>query len=60
MMVGLLGLLGILSGSDGGAYSPLVMISGISFSGTGFLYPLWCLQLGRSILSKRDPRSLKA
>ena len=45
MMVGLLGLYGILSGSDSGAYSPLVMISGISFLGTGLLYPLWCLQL---------------
>ena len=60
MMVGLLGLYGILSGSDGGAYSPLVMISGISFLGTGLLYPLWCLQLGRLILSKRDARSLTA
>jgi len=60
MMVGLLGLYGILSGSDGEGYSPLVMVSGISFLGTGILYPLWCLQLGRSILSQRDAHSLKA
>ena len=60
MMVGLLGLYGILSGSDGEGYSPLVMVSGLSFLGTGILYPLWCLQLGRSILSQRDATSLKA
>ena len=58
MMVGLLGTYGILSGSDGGEYSPLVMISGISYLGTGILYPLWCLRLGRSVLSKRDDRLL--
>ena len=58
MMVGLLGLYGIFSGSDGGEYPPLVMISGISYLGTGILYPLWCLRLGRSILSKRDDRLL--
>jgi len=60
MMVGLLGLYGILSGSDGEGHSPLVMFSGISFLGTGILYPLWCLQLGRSIVSQQDARSLKA
>ena len=54
MMVGLLGLYGILSGSDGGEYPPLVLISGISYLGTGLLYPLWCLRLGRSILSQPD------
>jgi len=60
MMVGLLGLYGILSGSDGEGYSPLVMLSGISFLGTGILYPLWCLRLGRSILSQQAARSLQA
>ena len=60
MMVGLLGLSGILSGSDGEGYSTLVLLSGISFLGTGILYPLWCLLLGRSILSQWDARSRKA
>lgn len=60
MMLGLLGLYGILSGSDGEEYAPLVMVSGISFLGTGILYPLWCLQLGRSILSQQDAPSLRA
>jgi hypothetical protein len=54
MMVGLLGLYGILAGLDGGGYSPLMMITGISFLGIGVLYPIWCLQLGGWILSKRE------
>ena len=53
MMVGLLGLYGILMGLDGDDYSPLLMVTGISFLGTGLLYPLWCLRLGRWILSKQ-------
>ena len=53
MMVGLLGLYGILLGLDGSDYSPLLMVTGISFLGIGILYPLWCLRLGRWILSSR-------
>ena len=53
MMVGLLGLVGILSGSDGGEYSPLIMINGISYLGIAILYPIWGILLGRWILSKR-------
>jgi len=52
MMIGLLGLYGVLLGLDGDDYSPLIMGAGISFLGTGILYPLWCLLLGRWILSK--------
>ena len=51
MMIGLLGLYGILLGLDGDDYSPLIMVAGISFLGTGILYPIWCLLLGRWILS---------
>jgi hypothetical protein len=52
MMVGLLGLVGILSGSDGSEYSPLIMITGISYLGIAILYPVWGIQLGRWILSQ--------
>lgn len=52
MILGLLGLYGILSGSDGSDYSPLVMIAGLSFLGTGILYPIWALCLGRWILTQ--------
>jgi len=51
MMVGLLGLYGILLGLDGSDYSPLMLFTGISFLGIGIFYPIWCLLLGRWILS---------
>ena len=51
MMVGLLGLYGILLGLDGSDYSPLLMITGLSYFGIGILYPVWCLRLGYWILS---------
>jgi hypothetical protein len=52
MMVGFLGLYGILSGSDGDDYSPLIMTTGVSFLGIGFFYPAWCVRLGSWILSE--------
>jgi hypothetical protein len=58
MMVGLLGLAGILAGSDGNDTSPLVMVSGLSYLGTGILYPVWCLLVGRWILSRSVQSSL--
>jgi hypothetical protein len=54
MMIGLLGLYGILLGMDGEDYSPLLLTTGISFLGTGFLYPAWCLRLGHWILSEQN------
>ena len=54
MMVGLLGLYGILSGSDGNEFSPLMLVTGISFLGTGILYPTWGLRQGHWILSKQN------
>ena len=54
MMVGLLGLYGILLGLDGSDFSPLMMLSGISFLGTGILYPIWGLRQGHWILSKQN------
>jgi hypothetical protein len=56
MMVGLLGLYGILRGLDGSDFSPLIMVSGFSFLGTGILYPIWGLRLGLWILSKQNDR----
>ena len=53
MTVGLLGLYGILLGLDGNDYPPLVLVAGISFLGTGILYPVWALWLARRIYS--DP-----
>ena len=53
MLVGLPGLYGILLGLDGSDYSPLIMVTGISFLGTGIFYPVWALRLGRWILSKQ-------
>ena len=53
MMLGLLALYGIILGLDGSVYSPLIMVTGLSFFGTGILYPVWCLWLGRWILSKQ-------
>ena len=52
MMAGLLSLYGILMGLDGNNFSPLVMISSLGYLGIGILYPLWCLRLGRLILSQ--------
>jgi len=52
MLIGLLGLYGIFVGSDGDDFSPLVMVAGISFLGMGLLYPIWCLRLGRWIVSQ--------
>lgn len=57
MMVGLLGIYGILLGSDGGDFSPLIMVAGISFLGTGILYPIWGLRLGHWILLKQNDRA---
>ena len=57
MMVGLLGLYGILLGLDGSDFSPLMMVSGISFLGTGILYPIWGLWQGHWILSKQNNRA---
>jgi hypothetical protein len=57
MMVGLLGLYGILLGLDGRDFSPLMMVSGISFLGTGILYPIWGLRQGHWILSKQNDRA---
>jgi hypothetical protein len=52
MLVGLLGLYGIIFRADGDDFSPLVMVAGISFLGMGILYPIWCLRLGRWIVSQ--------
>jgi hypothetical protein len=54
LMIGLLGIYGILLQRDGDDFSPLVMVAGISFIGMGILYPIWCLQLGRWILSMQQ------
>lgn len=54
MLIGLLGLYGIVVGSDGEDFSPLVLTTGVSFIGIGVLYPLWCLRLGRWIVAQRD------
>jgi len=40
MMLGLLGLYGVLLGLDGSDYSPLMLVTGISFLGTGIFYPV--------------------
>ncbi|HEU0297107.1 MAG TPA: hypothetical protein VFR47_30485 [Anaerolineales bacterium] len=53
MMWGLISVYGILLRLDGSEYSPLLMLAGISFFGTGILYPIWCLWLGHWILSKQ-------
>ena len=57
MMVGLLGLYGILLGLDESDFSPLMMVTGISFLGTGILYPIWGLRQGHWILSKQNDRA---
>jgi len=57
MLVGLLGLYGILLGLDGSDFSPLMMVTGISFLGTGILYPIWGLRQGHWILSKQNDRA---
>jgi hypothetical protein len=51
MIVGLLGLYGILLGLDGSDYSPVLIITGLSYLAIGILYPVWCLWLGYWILS---------
>ena len=56
MMLGLLGLYGILLGLDGNDYSPLIMVTGFSFLGTGILYPIWCLRLGHWILANQTDK----
>jgi hypothetical protein len=53
MMLGLFALYGILLGLDGSDYSPFMLVTGLSFLGTGILYPVWCLRLGRWILSRQ-------
>jgi hypothetical protein len=56
MAVGLLGLYGILLGLDGNDYSPLIMVTGISFLGIGIFYPIWSLWAGLWILSKQNKK----
>jgi hypothetical protein len=57
MMVGLPGLYGMLLDLDGNDFSPLMMITGFSFLGTGILYPIWSLRQGHWILSKQNDRA---
>lgn len=57
MMVGLPGLYGILLGLDGNDFSPLMTVTGLSFLGTGILYPIWGLRQGGWILSKQNDRT---
>ncbi len=57
MMVGLPAFYGVLLGLDGSDFSPLMMVTGISFLGTGILYPIWGLRQGRWILSKQNDRA---
>jgi hypothetical protein len=56
MVLGFPSLFGILLRLDGSGYSPLLMITGFSFLGTGILYPIWALGLGRWILSRQVER----
>jgi hypothetical protein len=56
MMLGLLALYGIVLGLDGSDYSPLIMVTGLSYLGTGIMYPIWCWWLGRWILSKQTDK----
>jgi hypothetical protein len=53
----LLSLYGILLGSAGSDFSALMMVTGISFLGTGILYPIWGLRQGHWILSKQNDRA---
>lgn len=57
MTVGLLSLGGIVLGLDGDGYSPLILLSGISYLGTGILFPVWCLRLGSWLLSAPGKRA---
>jgi len=50
----LLALYGILLGLDGSDFSPLMMVTGFSYLGTGILYPIWGLRQGGWILSKTE------
>lgn len=58
MVLGLLALYGILLGLDGSDYSPLIMITGISYLGTGIFYPIWSLWLGRWILLRQADKAM--
>ena len=58
MMIGLLNFYGILLGWDGNDFSFLLLGTGISYLGIGILYPIWCLWLGRWILSRQDHGTL--
>jgi hypothetical protein len=60
MMLGLIALYGILLGWDGNDFSPLQTVAGLSYLGTGGLYPVWCLRLGRWILSKQADQAISA
>ena len=60
MMVGLPGLYGILRGLDRSDFSPLMMVTGLGFLGTGILYPIWGLRQGHWILSKQNDRAQAA
>lgn len=51
MLFGLPALVGILLGWDGNMFSPLLLITGISYIGIAILYPIWCLWLGRWFIS---------
>lgn len=53
MLLGLPALVGILQGWDGNVFSPLLLITGISYIGTAILYPIWCLRLGRWFFSNQ-------
>jgi hypothetical protein len=57
MMVGLPGLYGIFLGLDGSDFSPLMMVTGIGYLGTGILYPIWGLRQGLWILSEQNDRA---
>lgn len=57
MMVGLLAFYGIWMGWDGNDSSPLIQMSGISFLGTGILYPIWCLRMGSWVLANQEQSS---
>lgn len=56
MMIGLPGLYGIVLGLDGADFSSLLLLTGISFLGTGILYPVWAIWLGRWILAGRTDK----
>ena len=53
MLFGLPALVGILQVWDGNMFSPLLLITGISYIGIAILYPIWCLRLGRWFFSNQ-------